>query len=155
MKNLDQWLNEYAESHQTQWNKKIHWVCVPAIAFSVLYLLSLLPFFFEFMNWATVISALAVLYYFYLSPLLAILMMLFFLICFVFIFYSNQLFLTDRWIFPLIIFILAWIGQFIGHKIEGKKPSFFKDLQFLLIGPLWCMNFLVTFLKNQFHPSHK
>lgn len=35
------------------------------------------------------------------------------------------------------IFILAWIGQFIGHKIEGKRPSFFKDIQFLLIGPLW------------------
>jgi uncharacterized membrane protein YGL010W len=37
----------------------------------------------------------------------------------------------------LIIFITGWIGQFWGHKIEGKKPSFAKDLQFLLIGPLW------------------
>jgi len=36
----------------------------------------------------------------------------------------------------LIIFILAWIGQFYGHKIEGAKPSFLKDLEFLLIGPL-------------------
>lgn len=35
------------------------------------------------------------------------------------------------------VFVIAWIGQFIGHKIEGKKPSFFKDIQFLLIGPLW------------------
>jgi uncharacterized membrane protein YGL010W len=38
------------------------------------------------------------------------------------------------------VFILAWIGQFYGHKVEGKKPSFFKDLQFLLIGPVWCMD---------------
>ena len=38
------------------------------------------------------------------------------------------------------LFVLAWIGQFYGHKIEGKKPSFFKDLQFLLIGPVWCMD---------------
>ena len=38
------------------------------------------------------------------------------------------------------LFVLAWIGQFYGHKVEGKKPSFFKDLQFLLIGPLWCMD---------------
>lgn len=37
----------------------------------------------------------------------------------------------------LIIFILSWIGQFYGHKIEGAKPSFLKDLEFLLIGPLW------------------
>ena len=35
------------------------------------------------------------------------------------------------------IFFLAWMGQFIGHNIEGKKPSFLKDLQFLLIGPAW------------------
>ena len=38
------------------------------------------------------------------------------------------------------VFILAWIGQFYGHKVEGKTPSFFKDLQFLLIGPVWCMD---------------
>ena len=37
------------------------------------------------------------------------------------------------------IFVVAWIGQFIGHKIEGKKPSFFEDLQFLLIGPMWLL----------------
>ena len=36
-----------------------------------------------------------------------------------------------------IIFIAAWVGQFWGHQIEGQKPSFLKDLQFLLIGPLW------------------
>jgi len=40
------------------------------------------------------------------------------------------------------IFVLAWIGQFIGHKIEGKKPSFLKDIQFLLIGPAWLMSFI-------------
>jgi uncharacterized membrane protein YGL010W len=40
------------------------------------------------------------------------------------------------------IFVLAWIGQFIGHHVEGKKPSFFKDLQFLLIGPAWLLGFL-------------
>lgn len=40
------------------------------------------------------------------------------------------------------IFVLAWIGQFIGHKVEGKKPSFLKDLQFLLVGPAWLMHFI-------------
>jgi uncharacterized membrane protein YGL010W len=38
--------------------------------------------------------------------------------------------------------VLAWIGQFIGHRIEGKKPSFFQDIQFLLIGPIWLLGFL-------------
>ena len=46
------------------------------------------------------------------------------------------------WKLSLIIFIAAWIGQFIGHKIEGKKPSFFEDLQFLLIGPAWLLSFI-------------
>lgn len=54
--------------------------------------------------------------------------------------------------FYIALFIFAWIGQFYGHKIEGKKPSFFKDLQFLLIGPIWSMdaylNKLVLKLKT-------
>ena len=44
--------------------------------------------------------------------------------------------------FRLILFVAAWIGQFIGHRIEGKKPSFFKDILFLLVGPLWILAFL-------------
>ena len=40
------------------------------------------------------------------------------------------------------IFVVAWIGQFIGHKIEGKKPSFLKDVQFLLVGPAWLLHFI-------------
>jgi uncharacterized membrane protein YGL010W len=44
------------------------------------------------------------------------------------------------WQICLALFVLAWIGQFIGHKIEGKKPSFLKDVVFLLIGPAWLMS---------------
>jgi uncharacterized membrane protein YGL010W len=43
----------------------------------------------------------------------------------------------------VILFALAWIGQFRGHQIEGKKPSFLKDLQFLLIGPAWLLHFIL------------
>lgn len=46
------------------------------------------------------------------------------------------------WQFALTLFVLAWAGQFWGHKVEGKKPSFFKDIQFLLIGPAWLLSFL-------------
>ena len=38
------------------------------------------------------------------------------------------------------LFVVGWIIQFVGHKIEGQKPSFFEDLQFLLIGPLWLLS---------------
>jgi uncharacterized membrane protein YGL010W len=37
------------------------------------------------------------------------------------------------------VFVLAWIGQFVGHRIEGKKPSFVEDLRFLLVGPAWLL----------------
>ncbi len=46
------------------------------------------------------------------------------------------------WVISLAIFFVAWVGQFYGHKVEGKKPSFFKDIQFLLIGPAWLMHFI-------------
>jgi uncharacterized membrane protein YGL010W len=35
------------------------------------------------------------------------------------------------------VFVIAWIAQFIGHKYEGRKPSFLTDLTYLLIGPAW------------------
>ena len=53
-----------------------------------------------------------------------------------------ELFDPTIWRLSLSIFVVAWIGQFIGHKIEGKKPSFFEDLQFLLIGPAWLLSFI-------------
>ena len=54
----------------------------------------------------------------------------------------EQNYQRPLWIFSVIIFVIAWIGQFIGHKIEGKKPSFIEDLQFLLIGPAWLLSFI-------------
>ena len=38
------------------------------------------------------------------------------------------------------VFVVAWIGQFIGHKIEGRRPSFLTDLVYLLVGPLWTLS---------------
>jgi uncharacterized membrane protein YGL010W len=46
------------------------------------------------------------------------------------------------WLSSTVLFVVAWIGQFIGHHFEGRKPSFFKDVQFLLIGPLWLLAFV-------------
>ena len=54
----------------------------------------------------------------------------------------EQNYQRPLWIFSVIIFVIAWTGQFIGHKIEGKKPSFIKDIQFLLIGPAWLLSFI-------------
>jgi uncharacterized membrane protein YGL010W len=51
------------------------------------------------------------------------------------------------WSVCLALFVAAWIGQFIGHRYEGQRPSFFKDIQFLMIGPLWLLSFIYRKLR--------
>lgn len=60
-----------------------------------------------------------------------------------FIYLTNIGVGRQSWIVYLSVFIITWIFQFIGHKIEGKKPTFLKDLQFLLIGPIWLLGFIM------------
>ncbi|MEP7322578.1 MAG: Mpo1-like protein, partial [Saprospiraceae bacterium] len=148
MKDLQTLLNKYGESHINATNKMIHWICVPAIMFSLIGLLKSLPFFVsrDFMlNWGGVALIAALLYYLRLS----IAMFLGFFVIGLIILWGNQkiwLAMDQSYsglaLFSIILFVVAWIGQFIGHKIEGKKPSFLEDLQFLLIGPAWLLHFI-------------
>ena len=154
MKNIYEWNNEYALYHKNKTNKLIHWICIPLIMFSLFGLLSLIkPFTFTINEGTYKISILGIFiiltifYYLKLSKSLAIGM---FLISAIFIFIIDVISLFDKNQLLLIyvsIFIIAWIGQFLGHKIEGKKPAFFKDLQFLLIGPLWLLSFIYNKLN--------
>ncbi len=150
MRKIDKLLSEYGESHQNATNKAIHWICVPLIFFSVVGLIASIPSGLlqslfgvnVWINWASVVLVLAILYYISLSLTLSIGMLLVALLC---IFLANTIVRLDvapLWAVCLCIFVLAWIGQFYGHKVEGKKPSFLKDLQFLLIGPAWLMHFV-------------
>jgi uncharacterized membrane protein YGL010W len=143
-------LSEYGESHQNASNKAIHWVCVPLIFFSIVSLIasipsgpvqSLLGRGNPYANWATIAILLTIVYYSTLSIFLTIGMAAFSLGCLVIDNYIIQAGLP-LWIVAIGIFVFAWIGQFYGHKIEGKKPSFLKDLQFLLIGPAWLLHFV-------------
>lgn len=145
MKAQEIWFEEYAESHQNELNQKIHYICVPAIFFSIVGMVMSIPNDFitsnlgitspVFGNWAAVTLALLMIFYARLSMKTLILMALFSLVCL----YGNYYLSTIAPLFwtSLGIFIVAWIGQFYGHKVEGKKPSFLKDIQFLLIGPAW------------------
>ena len=150
---IDWFLEKYAESHQNVTNKLIHWVCVPAIMFSLLGLLYSIPFIIDkglFTNWATVFLAFALVYYLYLSPF----MFVGFILVGGAMVWGNYLlaiqFGSSLPFIALSIFIIAWIGQFIGHKIEGKKPSFFEDIQFLLIGPAWLLHFIYKKIGIQY-----
>lgn len=136
MQNLQHLLDQYGESHQNSLNQKIHKICVPLIEWSLLGLLWVIPQpeFFGNLHWTHVFVAFAFIYYAQFRNLKLILASLLLMLPF-WIYISlkpAQIFETS-----LVIFIIAWFGQFYGHKVEGKKPSFFQDIFFLLIGPIW------------------
>ena len=146
MPTIHQWLNEYGESHQNPLNKSIHWICVPSIFLSIvgfLYCIKL-PFYFanHHINLALIALLIVLIYYFSLSKTLSVGMFVFAFACLLFCHLMERYFFIPLWAVSLFIFIAAWAGQFYGHKIEGKKPSFLKDLHFLLIGPAWLMSFI-------------
>ena len=151
MRKIDELLSEYGQSHQNETNKTIHWICVPVIFFSIVGLFYsipsgciefVLPFLGDFANWATVALILVLFYYVSLSPPLALGMFFFSALCLAIANLINLVSPVPLWAISIGIFILAWIFQFYGHKIEGKKPSFLKDVQFLMIGPAWLMHFI-------------
>lgn len=145
MRTLNQWMDEYGVSHKNPTNQLIHKICVPLIMLTVIGLLWSLPrpdFFLSlpYFNWATLFLTFCLLFYLSLSFKMFLGMLLQTLImCLL----CHRLHAAGILLeFSLIVFVLSWIGQFWGHKIEGKKPSFLQDLVFLLIGPLWVNRFL-------------
>jgi uncharacterized membrane protein YGL010W len=145
MQTAKEYFNEYALSHQNETNQTIHYICVPLIFFSVIGLLMSIPTaFLENLfdlsnpileNWAVVFGLMASLFYLKLGFWYFIKMLFVLLLSIIVNFYIGGI--LNLLYVSITIFVLAWIGQFYGHKIEGAKPSFLKDLEFLLIGPLW------------------
>ncbi len=150
---IDVLFDKYAESHQNPTNKLIHWICVPLIVFSLLALVWSIPFphleflgkYNGFVNWASFLIAFAIYYYYRLSPIMSYFMLLEVFIMSFFIVMLEKWELNGgpaMWLSALVIFVLSWVGQFYGHKVEGKKPSFLEDVKFLLIGPIWLLHFI-------------
>ncbi|MGZ3835190.1 MAG: Mpo1 family 2-hydroxy fatty acid dioxygenase [Mucilaginibacter sp.] len=151
---VDIYFAKYSESHQNPTNKLVHWICVPLIVFSLFGLLWAIPFpnlkflgsYNGYFNWASFFIAFSIYYYYKLSPILS-----YFMLLIVMGFSLGIIELQDwqraggpaLWLVCLVIFVFAWIGQFIGHNIEGKKPSFMDDIKFLLIGPIWLLHFIL------------
>lgn len=133
MRKVDELFERYGESHRHPTNKAIHWVCVPLITWSLLAMLWVVS------PAATyVFIALALAFYLWLSPALAVGMLA----------VVAVMVYPLTWLGPqtlavaIAVFVGAWIGQFVGHRIEGRKPSFFEDLKFLLVGPAWLLGFV-------------
>lgn len=151
MKSIQTWLDEYGVSHQNPVNKTIHWICVPSIFFSIVGLFHSIKLPVELANGIQLSAAMIILvgvviYYMVLSRTLAVGMLLFSLACLAGCIGIETVLGPDStvklWMICIGIFVAAWIVQFYGHEIEGAKPSFLKDLQFLMIGPAWLMSFI-------------
>ena len=152
MKTAQQWFDEYADIYQNSTNQNIHYLCVPAIFFSVIGLLMSIPSSFLentlglynplIENWAAITSIFILFFYLRLGFWYFIQMLFFICVSIIGNFWLGSI--VNLFYGSLILFVIAWIGQFYGHHIEGKKPSFAKDLQFLLIGPLWVVKKIST-----------
>jgi uncharacterized membrane protein YGL010W len=133
---IDQLLDHYGESHQHPGNELIHYVAIPLIVFS---LIGLLQWAHPYLAMAAIAGS--IMYYARLSNVFMICMALMGALCL----YLAGLLGSALLPVSIGVFVVSWIFQFIGHKLEGKKPSFLEDLQYLLVGPLFVLSKL--FLK--------
>jgi len=133
MRTVDQLFERYGGYHRHPTNKAIHWVCVPLIVWSVLGLIwsvsSIAAYF--------VIGA-ALVFYVWLSLPLALGM----LAVIAAMLYALTLLGERALAVSAVVFVLAWIGQFVGHGIERSRPSFTEDVRSFLVGPAWLMGFV-------------
>ena len=133
MTRIDDLFARYGESHRNPANKAVHWICVPLITWSVVAAL---------WAWTPMAAytgiALALAFYAWLSPSIAVGM----LVMLALMVYPLTCLGANALAVAAVVFVLAWIGQFIGHMIEGRKPSFLEDLKFLLVGPEWLLGFI-------------
>ena len=143
MRDMQSWLDSYSGDHQNPTNQRLHWLCVPPIVWSVIALLWTIPVPASFARpgaWAVLVMVLAFYWYWKHSRRLAAALLITFALLGLL---TNLLFVelgaaSLRWL-AIGVFVVAWIGQFIGHKFEGRRPSFLTDLSYLLIGPAWLM----------------
>ena len=140
---IDRWFQNYSGDHRNETNQLIHVIAVPAILWSVVALLWCIPVFgtlFKSGIWAALAMFGAWMFYNRLSRRIGLGMLVVFFTMGCLCRLLEQRFGLQFLLWLAIgVFVVAWIAQFIGHKIEGKKPSFFTDLVYLLIGPIWVL----------------
>lgn len=140
---IDRYFASYSDDHRNILNQRIHVVAVPAILWSVVALLWCVPVFgtiFKTGIWAALAMFSAWMFYYRMSRPLGLGMLAAFFFC-----GCLCRLLEIRLGLPMLlaaaatVFVVAWIAQFVGHRFEGRKPSFLTDLVYLLIGPAWVM----------------
>ncbi|MEO5558668.1 MAG: Mpo1-like protein [Dokdonella sp.] len=141
MRSVNEWFGNYSADHQNPTNRMIHWICVPAIlwaAIAGLWLIPISPSIGRAGFWCGLAMVGAFAFYWRLSrPLGAAMLLVFIVLGLVTELLYRTLGRSNLAWLAIGVFIAAWIGQFVGHMIEGRRPSFFTDLAYLLIGPAW------------------
>lgn len=144
MRTMQDWIDSYSADHRNRTNQMLHWICVPPIVWSVIALLWTIPVPRSSLrpgSWAVLVMVLAFYWYWRRSQRLAAGLLVAFALLAAFTHLLYQRLGTTSLIYVAVgVFVVAWIGQFIGHKYEGRKPSFLTDLSYLLIGPAWLMS---------------
>lgn len=140
---IDAWFAKYSADHQNETNQTIHFIAVPTILWTVTALLWCIPVpgtLFGAGAWAAFASFAAWMFYYRASRTLG-----FGMLAVLVVMLGIDRYLQERIGLSMLlkvaiaVFVLAWIAQFVGHKLEGKKPSFLTDLVYLLIGPAWVL----------------
>jgi uncharacterized membrane protein YGL010W len=143
-RSMRDWLESYSRDHQHPTNQVLHWICVPLIVWSAIAMMWTVPVPESFLHpgaWSVFAIVLAFTWYWKhshrLGGALLIVLTLFALSCY---FLFQQFGPSNLLKLGIAVFVVAWIGQFIGHIFEGRRPSFFTDLAYLLVGPAWLMD---------------
>jgi len=150
---IDIVIDEYDGFHQKQANRIINYICIPLIVFSVVGFVWSIPFpqlkflgpYISFLNWGSFLIAFTIYYYMKLSPILSYIMLLI-LFALVYIIIQVQAAEKSGTLLPqvcIFIFVMANIAQFIGYRIEGKKPTFADEFKFMLTAPVWLLGLVM------------
>ncbi|TKR29652.1 DUF962 domain-containing protein [Luteimonas gilva] len=138
---IHRWFDKYAEDHRNPTNQTIHVFAVPAILWTIVALLWCIPSpgtWFRPGFWAALTMFAAWMFYYRSSRSLGFGMLAVFVVMAWFTRWLHNAYGTQALLIAaIVVFVVAWVAQFVGHKIEGRKPSFLTDITFLLIGPAW------------------
>lgn len=139
----------YEFYHQHPVNKVIHFVAIPLIALTTtnfldeLVKINMFNSRFSLVKWVTIVTY--IYNYSRISTTTGFVMSYYFMIL-------NQLSKkwkkNDRkWIRnSLIVFILSWVVQFLGHYIEGRRPALIDSISTAFFeAPLFSIKYLVDF----------
>jgi uncharacterized membrane protein YGL010W len=151
---IDLIIDEYDSFHQKAANRIINYICVPLIVFSVIGFIWSLPFpqlkflgvYNSYLNWASFLIAFSIYYYMKLSPVLSYIMLL---LIFGLVYIITQMQLAEKTgglvlaQVCVVIFVMANIAQFIGYRIEGKKPTFANEFKFMITAPVWLLSLVM------------